>query len=375
MNPNSAINQLPFIRKDKGLWNQFSYLPMKDADGIDFDKHWISRYALIIALQYNWTSSDEELLRFIVKNEVLMHGKLSGLYDSLHRSSYLLAKFKNPANVFLFFEAKEANFDTHCGYHIEYVFSAGIRETIDYVKASDSSQKYLILDRVEGEVVDGYLDETKVQQWFEENSWAYPTALEKESRQTMIDRAIIFGDVESGRKLINEWYRELDSDLYNLSQDAKKLGEYEIAIKAQKKIKQSYTSSRDLISNSQEIAELYRLGGLLEKAWQELKGCKLDLEKYDGWKSSGLGRFVIQTALKISLDSESESLIKKESFYWAHNLIEASKNITLVIFQTACAAATELNDDRLQKHYELLRDQEQQRINEMFRNIRSNNAE
>ena len=98
------------VRDHRTLWAQ---LTCDYGDGQN-DKNWRKRYAVTIGLQYDWTEGDEELLRFIVDNEVAMHRRApcQGLFESLRLSSYLLARFKNPANAGLFAAAKTANFDT-----------------------------------------------------------------------------------------------------------------------------------------------------------------------------------------------------------------------------------------------------------------------
>ncbi|WP_420644016.1 hypothetical protein [Candidatus Leptofilum sp.] len=386
MTPKEAELLLPDIRKDESLWNQFSFSPFKDEDGSILDKNSNARYALIIALQYNWSTSDEKLLRFIIQNEVKMHQKDTGLLQSLHISTYLLAKYKNLENVFLFFEAKEANFDTYCGLDVENVFSAGVQKTIEYLKRSNNPVSIRILERVDGSIVDNYLDEERLRAWFEEVSRAYPDTVEKERRITLIDRAITFKEFKAGRILVREWFNEhlnqvyekgneyaQKRDLANIVGRAKASGDLSLAIDAQKIALKLCDSPFDRISETQELAELYRLSGSPLKAWTELKKCQPDLEIYKGWNTSGLGRFVITTALQLSLDCDKSSKIKQESFYWANKLISQSRFITLVIFELAFEAASAINDLELQSQYEILRANEKRRIEAMFASLKRRN--
>lgn len=386
MTPQEAELLLPDIRKDESLWNQFSFSPFKAEDGSILDRNSDARYALIIALQYNWSTSDEKLLRFIVQNEVKMHQKDIGLLYSLHISTYLLAKYKNLENVFLFFEAKEANFDTYCGLDIEKVFSAGVQKTIEYLKQSNNPVSLRILERVDGSIVDNYLDEERLREWFEEVARAYPDTVEKERRITLVDRAITFKEFQTGRILVREWFNDhlnqvydkgnehvQKSDLANIVGRAKALGDLSLAIDAQKMAQDLCVTPDDRISKTQKLAELYRLSGSLMQAWTELRNCQPDLEIYKGWNTSGLGRFVITTALQLSLDCDKSNIIKQESFYWAHKLISQSRFITLVIFELAFEAASAINDLELQNHYGILRDNEQKRLEDMLASLKRRN--
>ncbi|TCS95747.1 hypothetical protein [Hazenella coriacea] len=134
-------DHLDNIRTSKDLWNEFAYV--KNEEAYFEDENYLKRYALAIELQYHWTPDDQELVRFLMKNEVesQWYDGWQGIGPSLVLISYLLTKSKNPENVWLFEEAKWANFDTYCGYDSEFIFSAGVAATCKYLENHEISEE------------------------------------------------------------------------------------------------------------------------------------------------------------------------------------------------------------------------------------------
>ena len=103
------MQQLPLYRRDKTLWQQLAYSPsmfMSD-DGYDvsYDKQAKARYALLIELQYDLQAQDEALVRYLFTQDILNHqeGSIWGESDALVLNAYLLASFKNPDDIPLFY--------------------------------------------------------------------------------------------------------------------------------------------------------------------------------------------------------------------------------------------------------------------------------
>ena len=131
--------KLQMIKGTKSLWGSFAYKKCKDVYG--YDSNGLRRYALIIQLQNDKTVSEEdkEFLEFLMHQEIGMHRNhpYQGVYESMDILAYLLAKFKDVNHIALFEQAKLCNFDTYYGVDTEYLFSAGIEETIRYVEEND----------------------------------------------------------------------------------------------------------------------------------------------------------------------------------------------------------------------------------------------
>lgn len=63
-----------------------------------------------------------------------------GMTDELRLSAFVLSKLGHVEDVPLLWRAKVANFDTYCGLDIQFLVSAGVRETLDYLIASGGEQ-------------------------------------------------------------------------------------------------------------------------------------------------------------------------------------------------------------------------------------------
>lgn len=88
--------KLDLIRKNKELWDIFKYEGYEDEEWGTQDKNEKIRLALIIELQYDHQESDEELIKFLMENEVISreNDSFQGYGDSLKIISYLLANYK-----------------------------------------------------------------------------------------------------------------------------------------------------------------------------------------------------------------------------------------------------------------------------------------
>lgn len=112
---------------------QFAYEEAFDGEGDSYDQNRVKRFQLIIAIQYDRDEHDEALLEELFKQEIRMHEEapFQGLYPSISLCAHLLAQFRNPSHVWLFTNAKLANFDTFLGFDYQYVVPLGLRKHID----------------------------------------------------------------------------------------------------------------------------------------------------------------------------------------------------------------------------------------------------
>ncbi|MDC7126268.1 MAG: hypothetical protein PQJ46_11925 [Spirochaetales bacterium] len=126
MKPYEVRIQLQKIRRDKSLWELFQ---------CDKGKNETLRLALAKALQYDRKKEDQSLIRYALEQEVQWKSidPYQGYNETLNILSFLLARYRNTENAFLFERAKYANFDTACGYEELFAFTAGVQKTWDYV--------------------------------------------------------------------------------------------------------------------------------------------------------------------------------------------------------------------------------------------------
>ncbi|WP_052685319.1 hypothetical protein [Lentzea aerocolonigenes] len=110
------------------------------------------------------TRGDLSLLRFLVEQEVLRCRNSEGLGEQAALAGFLLAEHRQPEDVWLHHAIKRANFDAGCMYDAEHVFAAGVRATLDHVRASDHPDRDEVL-----EFLTGYsFDEDDIEEWFEQ---------------------------------------------------------------------------------------------------------------------------------------------------------------------------------------------------------------
>ena len=122
---------------------EFCYDEALDAEENEYDKNEKKRHQLLAGLQFDHQPSDERLVRYLLLQETKMHATapMQGLSSSLQLNCHILSRYKNPKNVWLFVNAKNANFDTYCGLDYEYLVSAGITATYDYVAQTTTNRK------------------------------------------------------------------------------------------------------------------------------------------------------------------------------------------------------------------------------------------
>lgn len=224
-------NNLEAIRKDKSLWSGFKHEYHENEHGND--KNGLKRYALILELQYDRKKSDKELLNYLLENEILMHQNSSrqGLFESLNLLVYLVALHKDITDILLFDEAKTANYDTFCGLDSQIFFACGVEATIDFLDSQPGIDENSFLYDLKHDLRDAYSDE-EIEEWLSFKADYYPENEEDEDIFDTLEKALTFGDIDAGRKILSTLEKEKDK--YNLDDStlfhyAQSLGEYEKA--------------------------------------------------------------------------------------------------------------------------------------------------
>ncbi len=131
---------------------------LKLLDNYRFDKEAINskhfdRLRLNIAIYNDLKQKDYEIVRFLFteEKEWRKYAK-DGEVDNLYFCAFILTLFNSPEIIWLFFETKNIDFDSGIGFDEEYLVSAGIKETYQYLKTVDNPIKTELL-RYLGETV------------------------------------------------------------------------------------------------------------------------------------------------------------------------------------------------------------------------------
>ncbi|WP_103107364.1 hypothetical protein [Brevibacillus reuszeri] len=345
--------KLLLIKRTKSLWSSFAYKKCKDVYG--YDSSGLRRYALIIQLQHDKTVSEEdkEFLEFLMHQEIGMHRNhpYQGAYESMDILAYLLAKFKDVNHIPLFEQAKLCNFDTYYSVDTEYLFSAGIEETIRYVEENDLYRTSSYFQELEDEIRTLFTAEY-LEKWLQSKVRKYPANQEDESIYTLMDRAIVFGELVEAKRLLEQLEASLGSeknDYSYLYYRCKELEEYDKALFYLNKLIPFQEAASDQVSLSLRFAEIYMSKQEWDQAFASVKECQQELKTFSSWKCTGLGRSLTETLLDISLGAkEGNESLAKEAYGWADQMMRATNNDSYVILKKAhqCARALRLRKDK-----------------------------
>lgn len=138
--------QLDLVRQNPKLLDNYRF----DKNVID-SKHF-DRLRLNIAIYNDLKQTDYEILKYVFaeEREWRKYGK-DGDIDNLYFCAFILTLFNSPEIVWLFLEAKYNDFDSGIGFDGEYLVSAGVKETYQYLKTVDNPKKTELLKYI-GEV-------------------------------------------------------------------------------------------------------------------------------------------------------------------------------------------------------------------------------
>jgi hypothetical protein len=134
-------NSLEVLRADPRSWDSVSFAAGQSEERGMYDKNETLRHRVLLALQYDRRDTDADLIRHLFTHEVLAaeNDSFQGFGDAFTLAALLLASFREPTDVPLFARAKLANFDTACGFPLEFMYIAGGHETERILRDSSPS--------------------------------------------------------------------------------------------------------------------------------------------------------------------------------------------------------------------------------------------
>ena len=359
--------QLENYRKNQKSWNDLSYKKFNYEKNYYTDKNSLKRYKVIKAVQYDLRQDDEIFLKFLFEQEIKKHEKetFQGINDSINLVAFLLSKFKNLENVWLFIKAKIANFDTICGFDLEYLVSAGLNRTIDYVKNSDNKLKKKFLSFEE---IFSKLSEKSIDEWEKKKTDDYSSKINNNDLLQLAELSLIFEEFEEVKKFLKEWENtqektektldKLDSYYFQMN-DIK--GLIDIKTKLLDYKKTDWEKTYYLIS----LAELYIKDNNPIKAWELLNIIDSYFKKFDDWKETGLGRFTMEVALDASINLKDNRKLALEIFNWVDNKFTQMKNLSINLFEKAKIAVKLLELNDRENYYQKLYNREYKKILKM----------
>ncbi len=147
-----------------GLVTEHSWQKLRYERGPDGeDANEAARGEVLSALHRGHVPEDLPLLRFLVEQEALCcaHSPSRGLGEQAALAGFLLAEHRQAEDVWRHYAIKRANFDAGCAYDVEHLFAAGVRATIDHVRASDRPDRDEVLELL----LSHDFDEEDLEEW------------------------------------------------------------------------------------------------------------------------------------------------------------------------------------------------------------------
>jgi hypothetical protein len=130
-----------FVREVRNAQQEFlspqllQLVTYKDDDTEEGDQHARFRVAVLGELQKTLSPGDRSLLRFLLEQEIAYHESEWGIFESIRLCGFLLSVLAHVDDVRLLWEAKTTNFDTMCGFDVQFLVGAGVAPTLSYLQA------------------------------------------------------------------------------------------------------------------------------------------------------------------------------------------------------------------------------------------------
>ncbi|WP_433663329.1 hypothetical protein ACQPW1_15075 [Nocardia sp. CA-128927] len=365
--------ELERMRESAAAWQELRYERATDADSNDRDGNAAQRAKVLWALQYDRTPDDIALVRWLAEQEALCRRKapFQGLSEETKLAGFLLAEYRQVADVWLHWEIKRANFDTWCGYDLQHLFAAGVPDTVAFVRDSEHADRDAVLELLLDEAGRPSVSEEGLAEWsLSQRSWfpAEPTA---EDPLTWVERAELVGDQVLARQELDRWAADRERDkttLGVLRYQFAELGSYAEAARAQRESLVYADNPWDSASAWRTLAELERQAGDQHAAWDALRECRRALDDVSGWSDAGLGRMYVEELFLLAGAAAGELAVTV--FVEADRQASDVPDLPLVVWQAAAEAADNVGDQTKATHYQQLRNAEQRRIDTVMEELR-----
>nr|WP_217808831.1 hypothetical protein [Nocardia donostiensis] len=353
------------MRRSSGEWEELRYERATGADGHDCDRNAVRRAKALWALQYDRKTDDLPLIRWLAEQEARCRHEapFQGLSEETELAGFLLAEHRQVEDVWLHWEIKRANFDTWCGYDLEYLFAAGVRATIAFVRDSGHADQDSVLELLLDGEGRSCVSEEGLAEWSQRQRSRFPTDPADEDPLTWVERAKLAGDRELALRELARWAAGRQRDKATLAQLRYQLADLEAYAEAARVQRESLVYADtpwDSASAWQTLAGLERRAGDHHAAWEALRECRRALDGVSGWTEVGLGRMYVGELFQLVCSAENE--LAETVFAEADRQARDVPGLPLVVLRIAADAADKVGDQTRMEHYRKLRDTEQRRI-------------
>lgn len=367
------ITILEDLKAGKAKLSDFLYQERTDEEGHPYDQNSTKRFQLLIALQYNSNLRDEKTIVELFKSEIEKHRKapFQGLYPALKLNAFLISQYSNPNYTKLFLEAKQANFDTHCGFDYQFLVYTGISQTYNLIEQEKTEIKKAFYDYIGESPKDCYISESELTEWKKYLNEEYPDKLIINGILDEIDLAIDLEETEILKEKVEEWrYSKnswTESELNQLNYYKGIVKDISAQIWANEELLKKKSSDWDCASQLQQLSQLLIQNNQFDQAWNRIEDSQKHLKGISDWKTVGLGRFMVENAFDIVLGiGNQEDEIVKAAFNWGSTEVKRMKNLHHNLLEKVAKSGELMGDFKLRdKFYKTLK-VEQEKLNQIM---------
>lgn len=376
---------LSVFRQDSAAWSGVAYREVRDAAGEWSDANHRVRFGVLRCLQFDLRPDDEELVRFLFVEETAARraAPLQGLTWSLNLAGYLLATYRRPADLPLFWRAKAANFDTFCGFDHRYLLLLGgpdayrAREAIDAGLGPETARDLLTVLTENATATP-----QEVADWWNEQQREYPAREEDEPPQRRFEAARDLGETAEARSWLDAWeatfppepepYRHLGLLAYHRAQ----VGQFEEAFWAELASASRWAAEQNALGfefvSRVLAAEYATKAGRFTDAFDLLVWATQTPDVREDRRALGsplqVASALFDLAASASAAGQEDGTLGRRAFDAGDALLASRTGAYLVVLQKGEAAARAVGDGRAAERYAALaRAEEQRTAREMAR--------
>lgn len=354
------------LRDNPRRWPELAYAPEPHPEWTRVDANATRRLGVLVCLQYDRRPEDHSLVRYLFEQEVSARedDPFQGESAALDLGAFLLAGYRRGVDVPLMWRAKQANFDTWCGFDTHYLLAADRDAGLQFI-ASLPHDDVESITEILGKAP-AAIEPEELEEWWRVKQEEYPEREQDEDLLVLVQRAITLGATEEGRRWLDRWEAAQPGDAPSLStlmylRDA--LGQPEEALQAARKLRDlargnawNYASSlREL---SKYLVRLQRH----QEAWDVLQELRGLLMQHRDWLERGLARMVVEEFFDLAAQDECPDPIRRAAWEQGHDLIICGVQASLVVLRKAAKLAGLVGARALEEQYTAQADREHERI-------------
>ena len=357
------------LRQDENVWPEVAHQAIYREDGRMEDPHYLSRYGVLLCLQYDRRDEDDALLRYLLAEETKSRSNdpFQGESAALLLAVYLLACLQNIEDVWLLWQAKSANFDTYFAVDTMVLFASGIEETLDCLKASDRPEADEILQLLDRDPAGpGIPTPEQREQFWQQRQHDYPADSSQEDALTLAQRAWELDQIEEGRRWLDRWQAQQSINaqtLHTLMYMRGVLGQPELALACADQLLEM--AGQDFWKQASAQFDVGRYAveaGAYEQAWKMLEQIVQSIDTSPDRQFLGQYIGTLELALSIGRAAPTENPLRREALQKAHALIEQGYSASYNILKGMSALAQTVGETVLEERYRALAEEERQRI-------------